>query len=322
MATDYPISIIIPLWNGERFIGNCLDSLFQTIPANAEVIVVDNGSNDNGIAHVEEYPAVHLIRNTINMGFSAAINQGLAKARGDCLFLLNQDTVAHKGWFEAVQARFAHESQLGIVGCRLLYPDGTLQHAGGRLLEPTWMTEHAPEDFAGRLDFVTGAAFAIRRRCYNDVGLFDTGFYPAYYEDVDYCLRARLKGWDLACELEAVLTHYESQSRGDDFNIWLMHGVQRLRLVLKHRALDWLQNVFFEGEYELLERSWPPDWHLAMAAVYLRSAQQLQLISLARQNVYGVDDHSTILNDLHRQLLLLRQRALAQWRASEDHAHG
>ena len=200
MATDCPLSVIIPTWNGDQFIGNCLTSLCQTIPDNAEIIVVDNGSTDQTAILVTSISRVRLIRNEVNLGFSAAVNQGLVAAIGDVLFLLNQDTVAHADWFVAIQQRFQQDARLGIVGCKLLYPDGTLQHAGGQLLEPNWLSVHVAEEFGGSLDFVTGAAFAIRRECYQEIGLFDIGYSPAYYEDVDYCLRARLKGWAIACE--------------------------------------------------------------------------------------------------------------------------
>lgn len=316
MATDCPLSIIIPAWNGDQFILDCLKSLCQTIPDNAEIIVIDNGSTDQTSILAASIPRVRLIRNEVNLGFSAAINQGLVAAIGDILFLLNQDTVAHAGWFAPIQQRFQQDARLGIVGCKLLYPDGTLQHAGGQLLEPSWLSEHVTEKFDGSLDFVTGAAFAIRRACYQEIGLFDIGYYPAYYEDVDYCLRTQLKGWRIACELSAQFTHFESQSRGTYMNQWIMHGTQRLRLVVKHGSTTWFQSIFVPGELNLIKRNLARDWWLAMAVVYLRTAKQLQSINMARQSLYGNDDFPTRLDHLHQQLFLLRQAALEQFRAS------
>ena len=310
MPQDVAVSIIIPTWNGERFIANCLESLRHTCPENIEILVVDNGSLDATPQIVAKFPNICLISNVANRGFSAAVNQGLQLAHGDILFLLNQDTVAHPDWPQALQRRFTQDAQLGILGCKLLYPDGRLQHAGGRLLEPNWMSEHVPEDFAGPLDFVTGAAFAIRRECFSQVGLFDTGYYPAYYEDVDYCLRARLHGWNIACELNAQFTHFESQSQTTDMNQWIMHGTQRLRLALIHGSTEWLIARFFPSEQELIKQNKLREWRVAMANVYLMAAIQLRATAKRHQVLYSQDVRINWLLEIHHQILLLRQLAL------------
>jgi len=309
------ISVIIPAWNGEKFIANCLDSLHTTSPCDAEFIVVDNGSTDNTRELVQRWPRVRLINQPMNMGFSSAINQGLQSAQGQILFLLNQDTVMQSHWFGPIKLHFEQSPEVGIVGCRLLYPDGRLQHAGGRLDPSTWLSEHVSEDQAKQIDFVTGAAFAIRRECYSAVGLFDTGFYPAYYEDVDYCLRARHLGWQIACELQSVITHFESQSQGSAVRQWIMLGDQRLRCVLKHNTTRWLFERFIPGERALIHRNQAPQWWRAMAGVYLRAAYHLESTRRLYQALYSSEDRAEALPTLHRELFGLREESLMLARA-------
>ncbi|MBN1875293.1 MAG: glycosyltransferase family 2 protein [Anaerolineae bacterium] len=274
------VSIIIPAWNGAAFLANCLDSLRNFIHDDYEVIVVDNASRDQTAAIAQHYAEVRLIENPINRGFSRAVNQGLQAAAGDILFLLNQDTVALGDWLTPIREQFAANDRVGIIGCQLVYPDGRVQHAGARLLEPSWGGQHLTQnDGTEAIDYVTGAAFAIRRECLADVGYFDESFFPAYSEDVDYCLRAKALGWQVVYEPRAMFTHFESQSRGDDLSFLITVNTQRLRLVLKHHDVIWLRDVFAPAESQVLIENLSCEWLLAMAHVYLRIACDVKQIS-------------------------------------------
>ena len=278
-------SIIIPAWNGQHFIGACLNSVRECTPEPVETIVIDNGSQDETIAVARQAGVTSLITNPHNTGFAHAVNQGLHAAQSDLFILLNQDIVARPGWLAPILARMAAEADVGIVGCKLLYPDGQVQHAGGQLLESSLEGIHLrddPEPFT-RLDYVTGAAFAIRRTCWQVVGDFDEGFAPAYFEDVDYCLRAAAAGWRVVYEPRAVLVHHESQSRQADFEHTLIFHTQRLRLALKHRPLDWLLERFVPNEAERTRTS--PSFNLlyAMAHVYWQAARQVPTLRPASE---------------------------------------
>lgn len=251
------ISVIVLTWNGRAYVAGCLEALLaQDYPA-FEVLVVDNGSIDGTPDLVaERFPSVQLIRNLRNLGFAAGNNIGLRAATGEILVLVNQDTEAHPGFLKALARAFA-DPTVGLAGCKLLYPDGTIQHAGGFLYGPRGETEHigrgAPDD--GRCEepaepeFVTAAAVGISRACLARIGPLDEGFAPAYYEDVDWCYRARAAGFLVAYMPEAVLTHYESvtadrSSQRHKMN--LNHG--RIRFVLKHWPLDRLLEEFGPAE--------------------------------------------------------------------------
>jgi GT2 family glycosyltransferase len=238
------ISVIILAWNGERFLEPCLAALLAQADKEAEIIVVDNGSRDNSGTLAEQHgPRVRLIRNGYNLGFAGGNNVGLRAATGEAVVLLNQDTVVQPGWLSALASTFA-DSAIGIVGCKALYPDGrTLQHAGARVHPGNAYTEHIgsgePDtgqyDRLADVDYVTGAAFAIHRRALERLGGLDEGFYPAYYEEIDYCYRARRAGFRVVYQPQAVLHHHETSSLPQPSYVHYraVHR-NRVRFILRH----------------------------------------------------------------------------------------
>ena len=287
----------------------CLRSLRACTPLPVEIIVVDNGSQDHTLDAVRAYADVQLIANTHNTGFAHAVNQGAHAATGDVLLLLNQDIVAQPNWLEPVLQRLQQDPQVGIVGSKLLYPDGKVQHAGGHLLQPSCEGVHYTDDAnTNSIEFVTGAAFAIRRACWQAIGDFDEDFYPAYFEDVDYCLRAKAHGWHVVYESQSVLTHYESQSRGNDYALAINFHAQRMRLALKHRPVAWLLDTFIVNEQARVRENTFYVWLYAMAHVYLQAVRHAYALPQIMQHPQA--------NELVHQFLALRHLALQ--RATPD----
>jgi O-antigen biosynthesis protein len=294
-------SIVIPTWNGERHIGACLNSVFAHTSPRVEIIIVDNGSTDQTPALAQQVGSVTLIANHANMGFAHAVNQGLHQAHGDILVLMNQDVVAQPHWLEPIHQRFASEPSIGVVGSKLLYPDGRVQHAGGHLLEPAWEGIHYTNDSpTNRIDFVTGAVFAIRRSCWQAVGDFDEGFFPAYFEDVDYCLRVRKLAWQIAYEPKSILFHHESASRNEGLKLVANFHAQRIRLVLKHQPLDWIWNIFLPNEQVRILSGTTPEWRYGLAHVFLRSALSLPTLrsDISRTECNQLVNHLFALRDM------------------------
>jgi len=297
--------------NGKNYIANCLNSLIAQNYSELEIIVVDNASvdgSDNIVA--SEFPEVQLIRNPYNLGFSGGCNIGLRAATGEILILLNQDTVGYKGWLDIVAKRMISTPEIGIVGCQLLYEDGTVQHAGGKLIQPFWDGIHLKEnDGSAKFDYLTGAVFAIRRACFEEVGEFDETFYPAYGEDVDYCFRAKAKNWQLFYEPQAILTHFEREQLGVNLELLIMTNVQRIRLVFKHQNLAWLEDIFFPAEQHRLtiHKSW--DWLFAMSRSYSTIAFAVNQIATWRANFYQ-DEIPYASQRMLDILLTLRQTAI------------
>jgi GT2 family glycosyltransferase len=251
------ISVIIPAWNGRQYLQVCLDALLAQNCPDTEVIVVDNASSDGTAEFVStNYPQVLVIRNRGNLGFAGGCNVGLRAAHGDTLALLNQDTAVSSGWLQAMDAALQNP-KVGIVGSRIYYPDGqTLQHAGGWISWPLGEAHHycqreqatAEVSTSRPVEFVTGAAMAIRRDVLDSVGLLDQDFWPGYFEDVDLCFRARKANYEVWYIAEATLTHVEAGSQASQASLWQAYHRGRLRFVLKHLSPIQFLSQFIQAE--------------------------------------------------------------------------
>lgn len=220
-------SIIIPLFNRADLTRNCWSSIIErTGDIRYEVIFVDNASTDETPLFLEaikgnENPPVTVLTNEKNEGFARACNQGVEAARSEVVVLLNNDTVVHENWLAPLLEELATHPETGVVGSRLLYPDGTIQHAGVCIDR-----KHIPfHPFVGaafddprvceRRTFriVTGACMALRKAEFTDLGGFDEGYINGH-EDVDLCLRYDQSGKHSVYRPDSVVTHFESQSDG------------------------------------------------------------------------------------------------------------
>jgi O-antigen biosynthesis protein len=186
----------------------------REMPADTERLLMELGGGPGGAVRCVPYDDV--------FNFSATVNLGAAHAGGELLLLLNDDTEAvGPGWLERMVDALSAPG-VGAVGARLLFEDGTLQHAGH-----TYRTslDHVgfglPGDSAGRTGIlrrrrpvagVTAACMLTPMRVYEQVGGFSTAF-PGNYNDVDYCMKVRAAGHDIVYEPDAVLWHFESKSR-------------------------------------------------------------------------------------------------------------
>ena len=217
------VSIVIPTFNRLDLTRACLEGLHATAP-DAEIIVVDNGSTDGTREFLRaEQKARRLtcLLNEENIGFGKACNRAAALATGAHVLLLNNDIVPKPGWLEAM-LRELDDPEVGVVGSRLLYPDGRIQHAGADFTA-SGETEHvhrfaAGDDPAVRVtrDYpvVTGASLLVRGELWAALGGFDEGYWM-YVEDVDLCIRAWQLGYRVRYAADSVLIHHESASVPD-----------------------------------------------------------------------------------------------------------
>ena len=216
------VSIVIPTFNRLDLTRDCLDGIRRTTaPGSVEIVVVDNRSTDGTrdyLAAEQRAGRIRCLLNEENIGFGKACNRAVETSTGEFVLLLNNDIVPLPGWLDAMLAELA-DPTVGIVGSRLLYPDGTIQHAGADFT-PNRETEHvhrsAPGDdpavtVSRDYPVVTGASMLLRRDLYDRLGGFDEGFWM-YVEDVDLCVRAWHAGYRVRYCADSVLIHFESQS--------------------------------------------------------------------------------------------------------------
>jgi GT2 family glycosyltransferase len=253
-------SIIMPVFNKAALTRQCLETIRPTLEGagDGEIIVIDNASSDDTPEMLKAFPWARIVRNDVNLGFAGANNQGARLAGGRFLVLLNNDTLAQPGWLAAMLA-VAREPEVGVVGAKLLYPSGLLQHAGvltapvrfgslGVLPYHDLFGQKANAGPANRrrdLNVVTGACLVTPKALYDELGGLDEGYWNGY-EDVDYCFKVIQRGLKVVYEPKAVLTHFESQS-----------GVQRFRKAQSNTdrlARRWNDRVVFDHTRNLLAR--------------------------------------------------------------------
>ncbi|MFO7654698.1 MAG: glycosyltransferase [Candidatus Krumholzibacteriia bacterium] len=246
MSTDphLDVSIVIPVFDRLELTRACVASIHRhTPPGRFEIVVVDNGSSDGTAEYLREETArgrLRVVSNPANGGFARGCNQGAAAGRGRHLLFLNNDMEVTPGWLTPLIVTLDDDPEIGAVGARLLFPDGTIQHAGvavidqwtgaGHLLGGRHLSYRKPADFPGasrplRLQAVTGACLLVRAELFRRLDGFDESFWNGN-EDVDLCFRIAAAGYGTVYRPESVVIHYESQS-----------GTQRWSRVRENMAL-------------------------------------------------------------------------------------
>jgi GT2 family glycosyltransferase len=264
------LAVIIVTWNVRDLALEALRSLYADLAASrltADVYVVDSASSDGTVeAIAEQFPQVHLTASPENLGFVRGNNHALRQIGFGCedvgaadlpqaVYLLNPDTITQPGATRALFDALFADRQVGLVGARLTYGDGSFQHSAfafpglaqiwleffprpGRLLESRINGRYPRALFHGEIafpvDFVLGATMMLRREAVEQVGLLDEAFYM-YCEEIDWAWRLHKAGWDVLCAPAAHVVHLGGQSTGQArpqsvINLW----TSRMLLYRKH----------------------------------------------------------------------------------------
>lgn len=234
------LSIVIPTFNTASMTLGCCRAVVASMP-DAEVVVADDGSTD-GTAELlaRELPAVHVVRLDRNSGFATAANAGIRATTGRVVLLLNSDALPRPGALDAILEAFDADPRLGIAGAWLLNEDGSPQWSGGRWPTLAWMIgvvsgagrlarlfrREADRSETRAIDWVTGAAMAIRREAWEIAGPLDERF-RFYCQDIEICHRAFVAGWRVRLVPDAEIVHGmgitavgEGELRHDPEKLW------------------------------------------------------------------------------------------------------
>lgn len=262
MPNEEPlVSIVIPNKDCAEYLERCVSSIFEkSTYGRFEIVIVENNSTTEQIFELyrsleAEHDNLKVVTFEGSFDFSAICNLGAAQSSGDVLLFLNNDTqvIAHD-WLERMLVHLNRKS-IGCVGAKLLYPNDLIQHVG--IIVPKWGPAHInellPRDSLGYFGYlrfpkeasaVTGACLMVSKKNFELVDGFDTEF-PVAYNDVDFCLRLRQKGLRVIVEPRAELYHYESVSRGADFD----GGANQVRLQGDlARLMSRYPKLFVEGD--------------------------------------------------------------------------
>ncbi|MBP7051867.1 MAG: glycosyltransferase family 2 protein [Phycisphaerae bacterium] len=265
------VSVVIVNWNTRDMLRDCLRSVYeQTRDVSFEVIVVDNASSDDSVSMVRgEFPHVLLIANEKNLGFAAANNQGFERARGRYILMLNPDTVVLDQAIGKSVHYAENAPEAGVVGCRVLWPDGRRQNSCFRFSSVgqialsslaffrmhrlfRWRILH-PDRYLNRdfsqeqdVDVVAGCFLLIRRNVLSQVGTLDEDFFM-YGEEAEFCHRVHRAGWRVRYFPGAQIIHLYGGSSNQVFHeMSLAKRLAALLLVEKTRGFmhAWACNLF------------------------------------------------------------------------------
>ena len=221
------VSVIIPVYNHVDFTQSCLASLQQHSDGiNFEVIVVDDCSTDATNQVINNIPGVVYLLNQSNQGFIVSCNRGAQVARGNYLLFLNNDTTVTQGWLASLLETFRLEPTAGLVGSKLVYPDGRLQEAGGIIWRDgsgwnrgKFQDPRKPEyNYLREVDYCSAASILIPKVLFHELGGFDERYAPAYYEDADLAFKVAQHGRKVLYQPLSIVIHYEGMTSGTDLS--------------------------------------------------------------------------------------------------------
>ncbi|MCR4924797.1 MAG: glycosyltransferase [Clostridiales bacterium] len=220
------VSIIIPVYNQFAYTYNCLKAIKDHSGAEIpyEVIVADDKSSDQTKNLETVAPGLTVIHNKSNLRFLKNCNNAAKHAKGKYILFLNNDTQVQDNWLKPLVDLIESDKKIGMVGSKLIYPDGVLQEAGGILWKDgsAWnygnkQNPTLPEfNYVKEADYISGASIMIRSDLWNEIGGFDERFCPAYCEDSDLAFEVRKHGYRVMYQPASVVVHFEGASNGTD----------------------------------------------------------------------------------------------------------
>jgi len=247
------LGVVIVNYNSNDFLRRCLKELFQNTTLDSlEVVVVDNASDDRDFSQLKAAQGpLSVILNDRNVGFAAACNQGLRCLHADYYLLLNPDCIVEENSVDRCVEFLQRNLDVGIVGCRVNNPDGSLQLACRRTIPrpstafyrfsglarlfpnnariAAYNLSHLYDLQSHQVEAVSGSFLMFRSQLYQEIGGLDERFF-LYGEDLDFCLRATRGGWKVFYVAEAEVTHYKNVSSRRDTKRSTYHFYEAMEL--------------------------------------------------------------------------------------------
>lgn len=249
-------SIIVLNYNGKKFLKDCFESISRlNYPKNKiELIIVDNNSSDDSVPYMKKnFPYVKIIKNDTNLGY-VGNNAGIKHAKGGFIALLNNDTKVDKNWLTELIKVITSNDSIGAVGSKVLFMDGRIQSVGHQEYPNFYwgdkgFLEHDEGQYQKiqEVPSICGCSVLYRKKCLNDVGLFDEDFF-IYLEDVELSIKCRKKGWKLLYVPRSIVYHKYNGTNNLAFETKLVER-NRLLLLAKHFPYRLPESLHGKGYY-------------------------------------------------------------------------
>ena len=219
------VSIVIPVYNQFDYTHACIKSIINTVKDVPYEIIIGDDMSTDATKKIKKYVSgIRVNINKTDHGFLMNCNRAAKLAKGDYIMFLNNDTQVHEEWLSSLVTLIESDNTIGMVGSKLVYPDGTLQEAGGIIWSDAsgWnygrnQNADMPEyNYVRECDYISGASIMISKSLWNEIGGFDERFKPAYCEDSDLAFEVRKHGYKVMYQPKSVVTHFEGVSNGTD----------------------------------------------------------------------------------------------------------
>lgn len=253
--TSKSLTVVVVNWNTKDLLRDCLRSVFEAEGSESyEVIVVDNASQDGSAEMVgAEFPQARLVREESNVGFAVANNDAIRLSDAEFILLLNSDTLVPEKSLADMVGYMKEHPAVGVLGCKILNPDGSPQDSSGHFPSMTAVTftklnralggrlsflpvSHRPVTKEAAVDWVTGACLMARKTAIDKAGLLDENIFM-YFEDIDWSYRIKRAGWEVRVITTAAITHFGGQSAKKSDGS-LLYEYRRAQFILfkKHKG--------------------------------------------------------------------------------------
>ena len=248
------VSIIIPVHNKFRYTYNCIFSILEAEPIIPYEIIIGNDMSKDRTRIIEKYFTNIIVHNNNGKyNFLMNCNEAAKLSKGKYILFLNNDTKVHKEWLITLVKLIESDENIGMVGSKLIYPNGILQEAGGIVWNNGECSNFGRGDnldmpeynYIKEVDYISGASILIRKSIWEKIGGFDKRYIPAYYEDTDLAFELRKHGYKVVYQPKSVVIHYEGISNGKD----LSSGIKKYQLVNKKKfAEKWKNELKYQKE--------------------------------------------------------------------------
>jgi GT2 family glycosyltransferase len=296
-AHDPKVSIILVLFNRAELTYLCLRSLCELSLENFEIIIFDNASSDSTRQLLSKVEGATIILNAANIHFLSAVNEAANQAQGQYLLLLNNDAQILPGSLTSAIRTLESDVEIEAVGGKIILPDGRLQEAGSIVWQDGSCLGYGRDDnpfapmymFQRDVDYCSGAFLLTYRDTFLSLGGFDRSYFPAYYEETDYCTRLWKLGKRVVYDPHAVILHYEFASSGTTNSAIKLQSER--------------QKIFLEKHQHQLENHLPPsESNILMARSHHSGGKRLLFIDDKVPHLYlgsGFPRSNKILQGLH-----------------------
>ena len=248
------VSIIIPVHNNFRYTYNCISSILKARPIVPYEIIIGNDMSKNSAKIIEQYVKNIIIHNNNNKNnYFMTCNEVAQFSRGKYILFLNNDTKVHKEWLISLLKLIESDKKIGMVGSKLIFPNGKIQEAGGIVWNNGEYFRFGnghffdlPEyNYVKEVDYISGVSILIRKSIWDKIGGFDKRYIPAFYGDIDFAFELRKNGYKVMYQPKSVVEYDEKVSKRNN----LSSGIKKYQIINKKKFVEkWKNDLKYQKE--------------------------------------------------------------------------